>query len=166
MDELEALIGKSISDISQDILTSFEIIGIKAAVLEYKYKNCGVRYPSDSLKLSDIDYDNIISFEDLFNFDRIFVFWHFNGTITDLELFDISSDKELLRKDYDLIVSKISNGEAHNLRAGDTKLLGAERLNEKVLVNNKKTNKRIFVLKKLFLQRILNEISLKYINSY
>jgi hypothetical protein len=166
MDELESLIGKPISDISQDIITSFESIDIKADVLGYKYKNCGVRYPSDSLKLSDIVYDNIISFEDLFYFDKIFIFWHFNGIITDLELFDISLDKDLLKRDYDLIISKIKKGEAHNLRAGDTKLLGAERLNKEILVNNKKTNKRIFVLKKYYLQKILNETSLKYINSY
>lgn len=159
MDELEALIGKPIDDIDPDIIAVFESINIKVAVLEYKYKNCGVRYPSDSLKLNVIDYNNIIPFEDLFNFDKIFIFWHFRGTITDLELFDISQDKDLIKKDYDLIVSKIRNGEAHNIRAGDTKLLAGERLDEKVIVNNRKTNKRIFVLKRYYLQKILKELS-------
>ena len=109
MDELEQLIGKSITEIDSDIINALESIDIKTAILEYKYKNCGVRYPSNSLKLIDMDYENIISFENLFYFDKIFVFWHFDGIITDLELFDISPDKDLLEKDYDLIISKIRN---------------------------------------------------------
>ena len=160
MDELEDFIGKPITEISSDILTSFESIGVKAAVLEYKYKNCGVRYPSSSLKLADIDYDNVILFDDLFNFDKIFIFWHFKGTVTDLEIFDITSDRDLLKKDYDLILSKIMDGEASLIRAGDTRLLAAERLNEEVFLNDKKVNMRVFVLKKYYLQKILNELKL------
>lgn len=160
MDELEDFIGKPITEISSDILTSFESIGVKAAVLEYKYKNCGVRYPSASLKLADIDYDNVILFDDLFNFDKIFIFWHFKGTVTDLEIFDITSDRDLLKKDYDLILSKIMNGEASLIRAGDTRLLAAERLNEEVFLNDRKVNMRVFVLKKYYLQKILNELKL------
>ena len=160
MDELEDFIGKQVTEISSDILTSFESIGVKAAVLEYKYKNCGVRYPSASLKLADIDYNNVISFDDLFNFDKIFIFWHFNGTVTDLEIFDITSDRDLLKKDYDLILSKIVNDEASLIRAGDTRLLAAERLNEEVFLNDRKVNMRVFVLKKYYLQKILNELKL------
>ena len=160
MDELEDFIGKAITEISSDILTSFESIGVKAAVLEYKYKNCGVRYPSASLKLADIDYNNVISFDDLFNFDKIFIFWHFNGTVTDLEIFDITSDRDLLKKDYDLILSKIMDGEASLIRAGDTRLLAAERLNEEVFLNGLKVNKRAFVLKKYYIQKIINELKL------
>ena len=160
MDELEDFIGKAITEISSDTLTSFESIGVKAAVLEYKYKNCGVRYPSASLKLADIDYNNVISFDDLFNFDKIFIFWHFNGTVTDLEIFDITLDRDLLKKDYDLILSKIMNGEASLIRAGDTRLLAAERLNEELFLNGLKVNKRAFVLKKYYLQKIINELKL------
>ena len=160
MDELEDLIGKSIDEIDDDIIDTLDGIGIKVAILKYNYKNCGVRYPSSSLKLMRIDYDNVISFDDLFDFERIFIFWHYKRTITDLEIFDITPDKDLFKKDYDLILSKINNGEAHNIRAGDTKLLAAERLDETVLVNNKKTNLRIFVLKKYYLQKMLNEIKL------
>lgn len=160
MDELEDFIGKAITEISSDTLTSFESIGVKAAVLEYKYKNCGVRYPSASLKLADIDYNNVISFDDLFNFDKIFIFWHFNGTVTDLEIFDITLDRDLLKKDYDLILSKIMNDEASLIRAGDTRLLAAERLNEELFLNGLKVNKRAFVLKKYYLQKIINELKL------
>ena len=160
MDELESFIGKQVTEISSDTLTSFESIGVKAAVLEYKYKNCGVRYPSSSLKLADIDYDNVILFDDLFNFDKIFIFWHFKGTVTDLEIFDITSDRDLLKKDYDLILSKIMNGEASLIRAGDTRLLAAKRLNEEVFLNDRKVNMRVFVLKKYYLQKILNELKL------
>lgn len=160
MDELEDLIGKSTAEITPDILTSFESIDVKAAVLEYKYKNCGVRCPSTSLKLADIDYNNVISFDDLFNFNKIFIFWHFKDTITDLELFDITLDRDSLKKDYDLIVSKIMDGEASFIRAGDTRLLAAERLNDEVYLNGRKVNKRAFVLKKYYLQKILNELKL------
>ena len=159
MDELESLIGKSIHEIDNEILESFAEINVKAAILEYKYKNCGVRYPSNSFKLEEIDYDNPIGFDELFSFDKLFIFWHFNETITDLEIYDISQDRESLKEDYDLITDKIENGEAHNLRAGDTRLLGAKRLNEVIYLNNRKTNKREFVLKVIYLRKILNEIS-------
>ena len=162
MDILENLIGKSIDEIDSEIIESFREVNIEVAVLEYKYKNCGVRCPASSFKLTGIDYDDVISFEKLFYFDKIFIFWYYDKTITDLELFDITSDKETLKQDYDLIVGKIKKGEAHNIRAGDTRYLAAKRLNEVISVNDKKTNKRDFVLKIPYLQKILNEISLSY----
>ena len=161
MDELEALIGKSVNEIDLEILTALESIGFKVGVLQYRYKNCGVRYPSDSFKLAFIDYSNLISFENLFDFDKLFIIWHFNDIITDLEIYDVSDDMDFLKSDYDLIKSKIDNGEAHDIRMGDTDFLGAKRVNETVLINDKKTNKRDFVLKKKYLQKILNQIVFK-----
>lgn len=162
MDELENLIGKSVFEINSEIINSLESINFKVAVLEYKYKNCGIRYPANPLKLTLIDYTNVITFDELINFDKIFIFWHFKDQITDLEIFDISSDLNNLKSDYDLIVSKIKNGQAHNIRQGDTKFLAAKRLDETVFIDGKKVNKREFVLKKSYLQKILKEIRFNY----
>ncbi len=103
MDELENLIGKSVFEIDSEIINSLESINFKVAILEYKYKNCGIRYPANPLKLTLIDYTNVITFDELINFDKIFIFWHFKDQITDLEIFDISSDLNNLKSDYDLI---------------------------------------------------------------
>ena len=160
MDELESLVGKSIFDIDSDIVDALESINIKVAVLEYKYKNCGKRYPIETLNLADIDYENVILFDDLIDFSKIFIFWHFNNQITDLELFNISNDLDNIKKDYDSIIAKIDNNQFLNIRQGDTKLLAAKRLDETVEFNNKSVNKREFVFTKRFLQKILNDIKL------
>ena len=160
MDELESLVGKSIFDIDRDIVDALESINIKVAVLEYKYKNCGKRYPVETLNLAPIDYSEVISFDDLINFEKIFVFWHFNNQITDLELFNITDDLDNIKNDYLLITKKIENNQSSNIRQGDTKFLAAKRLNETVEVNNKSVNKREFVFTKRYLQKILNDIKL------
>ena len=160
MDELESLVGKSIFDIDRDIVDALESINIKVAVLEYKYKNCGMRYPIETLKLADIDYGDVISFDDLIDFEKIFIFWHFNNQITDLELFNITDDLDNIKNDYLLITKKIENNQSSNIRQGDTKFLAAKRLNETVEVNNKSVNKREFVFTKRYLQKILNDIKL------
>ena len=160
MDELESLVGKSIFDIDRDIVDALESINIKVAVLEYKYKNCGMRYPIETLNLAPIDYSEVISFDDLINFEKIFVFWHFNNQITDLELFNITDDLDNIKNDYLLITKKIENNQSSNIRQGDTKFLAAKRLNKTVEVNNKSVNKREFVFTKRYLQKILNDIKL------
>ena len=118
MDELESLVGKSIFDIDRDIVDALESINIKVAVLEYKYKNCGKRYPVETLNLAPIDYSEVISFDDLINFEKIFVFWHFNNQITDLELFNITDDLDYIKNDYLLITKKIENNQSSNIRQG------------------------------------------------
>ena len=160
MDELENLVGKSIFDIDSDIVDALESINIKVALLEYKYKNCGKRYPIETLRLDAIDYRDVISFDDLINFEKIFIFWHFKNQITDLELFNISDDLKNIKEDYILITQKIENNQSSNIRQGDTKFLAAKRLDETVEVNNKIVNKREFVFTKRYLQKILNDIKL------
>ncbi len=162
MDELESLIGKSVFEIDSEIIKSLESIDFKVAILEYKYKNCGQRYPIHPFKLDIIDYNNVISFDELIYFRKLFIFWHFKGQITDIEVFDITSDLDNLKSDYDLIAGKIKKGDACNLRQGDTKFLAAKRLNEVIVLNDKSVNKREFVLKKSYLQKILNEIKFNY----
>ena len=162
MDELENLIGKSISEIDSEIIDSIESIDIKVAILEYTYKNCGRRCPKTHFKLALIDYNDLIGFSDLIYFDMICIIWHYNGIITDLEFFDITKELDLIKKDYDYIKGMIEENQAHNLRAGDTKYLAAFRLNETVTLANKKVNKREFVIKKTYLQKMLNEIPIKF----
>ena len=69
----------------------------------------------------------------------------------------------MLFKDYWYIKKAIDNGEAHKLREGDTQYLGASRLPEKVAQPNsdRLADRRELVLKKKYLQKILNEMGFK-----
>ncbi|WP_406536570.1 hypothetical protein [Methanobrevibacter sp.] len=159
MDSFEALIGKNINEVALNESTTFFI-----APLEYFYKNCGRRYPASKFKLADIDYFNLISFTDLFKYESILIIWYDEtGLITDLEHYYLSNDFDVLFKDYYYIKKAIDSGEAHRLREGDTKYLGASRLNEKVAQPNsdRLANRREFVLKKKYLQKILNEMGFR-----
>lgn len=156
MDSFEDLIGMNISDIDLDESDDFIFS------LGYKYKNCGMRYPASKLKLADMDYFDFIEFSELFKSESIFLIWHDeSGIITDLEIYYLSDDFDVLFIDYYKIKKAVDNGEAHKLREGDTKYLGASRLSDKVPQPNSSefANKRELVLKKKYLQKILNEIS-------
>ncbi|MBE6490417.1 MAG: hypothetical protein E7Z83_06120 [Methanobrevibacter sp.] len=158
MDSFEALIGKNINEVVLNESTTFFI-----APLEYFYKNCGKRYPASKFKLTDLDYFNLIEFYELFKYESILIIWYCNDIITDLELYYLSNDFDVLFGDYYIIKKAIDRGEAHKLREGDTKYLGASRLSEKVAQPNsdKLANKRELVLKKKYLQKILNELGFK-----
>lgn len=156
MNSFEELIGKNINDVSLNDSSTFFI-----ATLPYFTKHCGKRYPALKFKLADIDYFNLISFVDLFKYESILIIWYNEDEIiTDLELYYLSNDFDVLFKDYYFIKKAIDNGEAHKLTEGDTKYLGAARLNENVPQPNsqKMANKREFVLKKKYLQKIINEL--------
>ena len=159
MDSFEALIGKNIKDVALNESENFFL-----APLEYFYKNCGRRYPASKYKLADLDYFNLISFSDLFRHESVLIIWYDEtGLITDLELYYLSNDFDVLFEDYYYIKKAIDDGEAHKLREGDTKYLGASRLVEKVAQPNsdKPANRRELVLKKKYLQKILNEMNFK-----
>lgn len=152
INDLEKLIGKSINNIPK---TFFKYI------IGYKYKNCGMRYPVTNFKLAQLDYFNPIAFDDLFTSRKLIFLWYDeNFIITDLEIYDIFDDLEVLVNDYEDIIKMIDNGEAHNLRQGQTKYLGAGKLNVKCKQPNNDVCafKREFVLKKYYLQKILNQI--------
>ena len=156
MDSFEDLIGMNISDIDLDESDDFIFS------LGYKYKNCGMRYPASKLKLADLDYFDFIEFSELFKSESIFLIWHDeSGIITDLEIYYLSDDFDVLFIDYYKIKKAVDNGEAHKLREGDTKYLGASRLSDKVPQPNSSefANKREKKKKKKYLQKILNEIS-------
>lgn len=159
MDSFEALIGKDINDVTLNESPNFFL-----APLQYSNKLCGKRYPSSKYKLADIDYFNLISFSELFKKEAVLIIWYNDeDIITDLEIYYLSNDFDVLFKDYYYIKKAIDNGEAHNLTEGDTKFLGASRLNEKVAQPNsdRLAHKREFVLKKKYLQKIINELSVK-----
>jgi len=152
INDAENLLFKSINDIPQSFFKY---------LISYKFKNCGKRYPTSNFKLSEIDYFNPIPFEDLFSERKMLFLWYNeNSMITDIEVYDIFDDIEVLLNDYEHIIKLIDSGEAHNLRQGDTKYLGASRLNGKVPQpnNDRSAQKREFVLNKFYLQKILNEI--------
>lgn len=160
MDSFEALIGKNINEVPLNESENFFL-----APLKYNTKLCGRRYPSSKFKLADIDYFNLISFSELFKKESILIIWYNEeDIITDLEIYYLSNDFDVLFKDYYYIKKAIDNGEAHNLTEGDTKYLGASRLNEKVAQpnNDRLANKREFVLKKKYLQKIINEMDFRY----
>lgn len=72
-------------------------------------------------------------------------------------MYYLSNDFDVLFKDYYYIKKAIDNGQAHKLTEGD---MGAARLNEKVNQPNsdKLANKREFVLKKKYFQKIIGEL--------
>ena len=159
MDSFDDLIGRNVDEINLDESSDFILVA-----LGYNTKFCGRKYPSSKLKLADLDYFNLISFSELFKREALFIIWHNEkGIITDLEIYHLSNDFDILFKDYYHIKKDIDNGDAHKLREGDTRYLGASRLDEKVSQPNsdKLANKREFVLKKKYLQKIINEISIK-----
>ena len=156
MDSFEALIGKSINEVTLNESPNFFL-----APLKYSLKLCGRRYPATKYRLADIDYFDLISFSELFKREAIMIIWYDDeDIITDLEIYYLSNDFDILFKDYYFIKKAIDNGEAHNLTEGDTTYLGAARLNEKVPQPNsdRLANKREFVLKKKYLQKIINEM--------
>lgn len=157
MDSFEALIGKRIDEVTLNESETFFI-----APLKYSTKHCGRRYPQSKFKIADLDYFNLISFSQLFKKEAILLVWYNDdGIITDLEIYHLSNDVDVLFKDYYYIKKAIDNGKAHVLTEGDTRYLGASRLNEKIPQPNsdKLANKRELVLKKKYLQKIINEIS-------
>ena len=157
MDSFEQLIGKNINEIDLDESTDFIL-----APLGYFTKHCGRKYPASKFKLADLDYFNMISFSELFEKEAIFIIWYNEDEIiTDLEIYHLSNDFDTLLMDYYYIKKAIDNGEAHRLRQGDTKYLGASRLDEMVPQpkSDRLANKRELVLKKKYLQKIINEIS-------
>ena len=159
MDSFEALIGRNINEVTLNESENFFVVP-----LMYLTKNCGMRYPSSKYKLADLDYFNLISFSQLFRHESILIVWYDESQIiTDLELYYLSNDFDVLFKDYYHIKKAVDEGNAHLLREGDTSYLGASRLNEKTPQPNsdKLADRREFVLKKKYLQKIINEMGFK-----
>lgn len=159
MDSFEELIGRRIDEVDLKESSTFFV-----APLKYLYKNCGRRYPASKFKLADLDYFDPIEFTELFRYESILIIWYGeDGIITDLELYYLSSDFDVLFEDYYYIKKAIENGKAHELTEGDTRYLGAARLDGKVAQPNsyRLANKRELVLRKKYLQKIISELGFK-----
>lgn len=158
LNESEELINSSLSSCLKKIEELSEKTDIPIAVLEYGWKNCGKRFPREKFIVSQIDYNKLTDFDNLFPQDKILILWHDNDVITDLELYSL--DLELLKKDYDMIRDKILNGEAHLIAEGDTKYLGASLRDGKSSqpYSSKLARNRDFALKKKYLQHVLDEV--------
>ena len=157
MDSFEQLIGMNVDEIDLDESDDFIL-----AKIPYNTKHCGKRYPSSKLKLADLDYYNLIDFSLLFKKETLFIIWYGEDRlVSDLEIYHLSNDFDVLLCDYYTIKKAIDDGCAHKLTEGDTRYLGASRLEEKVAQPNsdKLANKRELVLKKKYLQKIIDEIS-------
>ena len=157
MDSFEQLIGMNVDEIDLDESDDFIL-----AKIPYNAKHCGKRYPSSKLKLADLDYFNLIDFSLLFKKETLFIIWYGEDRlVSDLEIYHLSNDFDVLLCDYYTIKKAIDDGCAHKLTEGDTRYLGASRLEEKVAQPNsdKLANKRELVLKKKYLQKIIDEIS-------
>lgn len=157
MNSFEAFIGKNINEVTLN-----ESITFFVAPLKYSTKHCGRRYLQDKFKIADIDFFNLISFSQLFNREAILiVLYGEDNIIADSGIYYLSNDFDILFDDYTIIKKAIDDGEVHLLTEGDTKYLGASRLNEKIPQPNSKklANKRVFVLKKKYLQKIFDEIN-------
>lgn len=131
---------------------------IKVGVLEYGIKHCGKRYPKEKLFLEKINYNNLINFNELFNFNKLLIFWYKDYIITDIEIYDIELDLTILKEDYNFIKHMIQTKEARLISEGDTQYLGAALSRGKTKISNKNVRNREFVLKKKYLQVIINEL--------
>lgn len=94
MDSFKQLLGKNIGEVSLDESPDFFI-----ATLNYNTKHCGRRYPKEKFRLSDIDYFKLISFEDLFKKEVIFIIWYNeDNIITDFEIYYLAMILTCLKK--------------------------------------------------------------------
>lgn len=134
---------------------------VRVAVLEYGSKRCGKRYPQEKIFLADIDFNDIISFDELIDFEKLLIFWYNDDhIITDIEIYDITPDLDILKDDYEVIRDMIETGRAHLISEGDTQYLGAGLIGGKSEAPNsdRLARNRAFVFKKKYLQKIIREL--------
>lgn len=116
----------------------FNNLGIELKVSGYIKNRNGSVSAKERLVLGKIDYNSIINEEFnysklLFKNKKILIIWYEyeNGkemadfTITNYQLYDMSSDELIIKNDYEIIKEKVAKGFAHLLSEGDTSYLGA-----------------------------------------
>lgn len=116
----------------------FEELGIELKVSGYiKNKNGSLR-AKERIKLSKIDYNNIINetYESSHLLGKckemLIIWYHYipktdygDFKITDFQLYDMTKDENIFKHDFELIKEKVLKGRAHELSEGDTSYLGA-----------------------------------------
>lgn len=116
----------------------FEELGIELKVCGYIKNKDGNLRAKERLVLSKIDYNKIINetFENsnvLGKCEKMLIIWYKYDSsktakdflITNYQLYDMENDKEIFKNDFEIIKSKVLNGNAHELSEGDTSYLGA-----------------------------------------
>jgi DNA mismatch repair protein MutH len=124
--------------LNNDAKADFDNLGIELKVSGYVVNKNGTRSPKERLPLSKINYMEIINEEFefskfLFKNKKLLVVWYeyIKGNsysefvITDFQLHDLSIDLDIIKNDFYLIKSKVTDGLAHKLSEGDTSYLGA-----------------------------------------
>ena len=83
------------------------------------------------------------------------------------KIFDNSEDKKQFEKDWNIIVNKIKNGQAHNLSERDTKFLGASTKGATALKslrnqpnNTQLAKQRAFSFKTQYMRELLKRLNL------
>lgn len=116
----------------------FEELGIELKVSGYiKNKNGSLR-AKERIKLSKIDYNNIINetYESSHLLGKckemLIIWYHYipktdygDFKITDFQIYDMTKDEDVFKNDFELIKEKVLKGRAHELSEGDTSYLGA-----------------------------------------
>lgn len=116
----------------------FDNLGIELKVSGYKKNKNGTIRAKERIKLSSINYSKVIH-EDFShskflskNKKILFIWYEYKSgvnpedfIITKYQLYDMEKDMRQIENDYELIVNKIKEGEAHLLSEGMTTYLGA-----------------------------------------
>ncbi len=172
--------------LNNDAKADFDNLGIELKVSGYEVNKNGTRSPKERLPLSKINYGEIINEEFefskfLFKNKKLLIVWYefikgnnySDFVITHFQLHDLSKDMDIIKNDFYLIKSKVSDGLAHKLSEGDTSFLGAfpkGRLGtDRVKQPNSETGAmpRGFCLKKSYLRGILrNPILISFQTDY
>jgi DNA mismatch repair protein MutH len=169
--------------LNNDAKADFDNLGIELKVSGYVVNKNGTRSPKERLPLSKINFIEIINEEFefskfLFKNKKLLVVWYeyIKGNsysdfiITDFQIHDLSSDLEIIKNDFYLIKSKVTDGLAHKLSEGDTSYLGAFPKGKNGSVRVKQPNSetgampRGFCLKNSYLRGIFRNPTLSHMN--
>lgn len=162
---------------NSDSRADFYEAGVELKVTPYKINQNGSLSAKERLILTMIDYFQVVNetFEDshLWNKARLIllVYYLYQKEITYNLDYKIGfsrlftppeQDVKIIRHDYDLIVSKIRNGKAHELSEGDTLYLGAapkastSKDRRKQPFNDEPAKPRAFAFKNSYMTYVLN----------
>lgn len=127
-------------DLNSNSEADFFELGIELKTAGFiRNKNSTLR-AKERLSLSMIDYNNIINEEYefsklIFKNKKILIIWYEytkenkdnkgDFIIYDYQLYDMSTDEQIFRNDFNFIKNKVVAGLAHKLSEGDTSYLGA-----------------------------------------
>lgn len=166
-------------DLNSNSEADFSELGIELKTAGFvRNKNCTIR-AKERLSLSMIDYEKIIHEEYefsklIFKNQKILIIWyeytqeHKNDKgefiIYDYQLYDMSTDEEIFKNDFNFIKGKVIDGLAHKLSEGDTAYLGAATKGNGQTKSQPNSNipapARAFALKQPYMTGILRSLGI------